>query len=194
MEMKFLESVERELLKLGICLRVKSGQKHPLNSRNVFVLFTFCIGSISTCVHFFHIPKSFKEYAISAYAASAQLITIICYIYPFIAPTIQISGTRCNWYNSIIESSLSIHLDSWSGLYLLWALQKDEWWIWGNLLCYHEIQVVFMFNWKFQFETRKMLLILMPCAQQPMEFECFGSISSNRDTLKKVWSYLKINK
>lgn len=65
----------------------------------------------------------------------------------FIAPTIQISGTRCNWYNSIIESSLSIHLDSWSGVYLLWALQKDEWWFWGNLLCYHEIQVVFMFNW-----------------------------------------------
>ena len=35
-------------------------------------------------------------------------------------------------------------------------------------------------------EIQKMLLIFIPNAQQPVNFECFGSISSNRETLAKV--------
>lgn len=37
-------------------------------------------------------------------------------------------------------------------------------------------------------KTRKLLLIFLPNAQQIVRFECFGSISSDRDTLKKVCS------
>lgn len=35
-------------------------------------------------------------------------------------------------------------------------------------------------------KTRKLLLIFLPIVQQPVRFECFGNISSDRDTLKKV--------
>lgn len=35
-------------------------------------------------------------------------------------------------------------------------------------------------------KTQKLLLIFLPNAQQPVRFECYGSISSDRDTLKRV--------
>lgn len=35
-------------------------------------------------------------------------------------------------------------------------------------------------------KVQKMLLIILIVAQQPVEFQCFGSTSANRDTFKKV--------
>lgn len=78
--MKILELVESEFSKLGICLRGKSTQRQPFNLRNAFVLVVLCIGTTSSCVQFFYIPKSFKEYSVSAYAVSAMLTITICYI------------------------------------------------------------------------------------------------------------------
>ena len=53
---------------------------------------------------------------------------------------------------------------------------------------------IMKFKWYlFPLKTRKILLIIMPNAQKPVRFECFGSISCNRNTLKKVWKEKKVS-
>lgn len=52
---------------------------------------------------------------------------------------------------------------------------------------------IIKFKWYlWPLKTRKLLLIFLPNAQQQVRFECFGSISSDRDTLKKVCSKLEL--
>lgn len=44
------------------------------------------------------------------------------------------------------------------------------------------------FNWYwFPLEVQRVLPILILNGQQPVGFECFGSIMCNRETFKKVW-------
>lgn len=78
-KMKIMETIQRELSKLGICLHVESTQAHPLNSRNVFVLMVQCIGIALNCVYIFHDAKTFNEYTISFYTASAMLTIAISF-------------------------------------------------------------------------------------------------------------------
>lgn len=60
---------------------------------------------------------------------------------------------------------------------------------------FEEFRVQIMtFKWySVPIEMRKMLVIIMQTAQKPIEFECFGSISCNRETLAKVLSNLLIH-
>lgn len=49
------------------------------------------------------------------------------------------------------------------------------------------------FQWySYPNKMQKVLLIIMIVAQQPVEFQCFGSTSANRDTFKKVCAIEKI--
>lgn len=49
--------------------------------------------------------------------------------------------------------------------------------------------VIAEFNWYlFPSKLKKMLPTIMIVAQQPIEFECFGSISCSREAFKKVCS------
>lgn len=57
---------------------------------------------------------------------------------------------------------------------------------------YDEIIKIKWFLWPLK--TQKLLLIFLPNAQQPVRFECYGSISSDRDTLKRVRSANTNNK
>lgn len=54
--------------------------------------------------------------------------------------------------------------------------------------CYSEIpEKICQFEWYlFTPELQKILPIMMIVAQQPVEIECFGSISCSRETFKKV--------
>lgn len=47
--------------------------------------------------------------------------------------------------------------------------------------------MVDQFDWyRFPCEMQKILPIIMMSTQQPVEFECFGSIACNRETFKRV--------
>lgn len=76
-EMKILESFRSECSKVGMCLSVESNQKHPFNSRSVFVLISQFIGTILSSMHLFYVAKTFNEYIISFDGASGLMVVTI---------------------------------------------------------------------------------------------------------------------
>lgn len=76
--MKILETFRSESSKVGICLNVEPNQKHLFNSKVVVMLILLSIGTTLSCMHFFKIAETFKEYTISFYSASEIMVVTIC--------------------------------------------------------------------------------------------------------------------
>lgn len=75
--MKILVSFRNECSKAGICLSVKSNQKHPFNSEVVFVLSLLSIGTTLSSIHLLYVAKTFNEYIVSFYGASLMMVITI---------------------------------------------------------------------------------------------------------------------